>query len=207
MNYICHSGGCEGADMFWENEGKQYGVKTISYSFYNHKQYGENQKILSVEELNEGFNHVMIANKTLKRAPENQYVKNLLARNWYQVKNSEAIYAIGFLEKNDSLVKGGTGWAVQMAIDNEKPVYVFDQKQTWWFKYVYTARYFMIMNDYPILTKNFAGIGTRDLDMSGKYAIKNLYRHNFLSPSSSLERIIDSQSVELGSMPSGDAKF
>lgn len=36
----------------------------------------------------------------------------LLSRNWCQVKNSDAIYAIaeGF---NGNTVKGGTGWAVQ----------------------------------------------------------------------------------------------
>ena len=186
MNYICHSGGCAGSDMCWENEGLKYGVKTVAYSFHNHKQDSTNQKILTVDELNEGFEHVMIANKTLKRAPEKQYlyIKNLLARNWFQVKNSEAIYAVGFLEKNDAQVKGGTGWAIQMAIDNEKPVYIFDQKQTWWFKYVYDAGYFMMINDYPILTENFAGIGTRELDISGKYAIINTYRNNFTSLSS-----------------------
>jgi len=60
-NYICHSGGCSGSDMVWENEGNKYGVFTIAYSFYNHKQEGWNRKILSGEELKEGFEHVKIA--------------------------------------------------------------------------------------------------------------------------------------------------
>ena len=28
-NYICHSGGCPGADMAWETQGYKYDVHTI----------------------------------------------------------------------------------------------------------------------------------------------------------------------------------
>lgn len=42
-----------------------------------------------------------------------------------QVKNSDAVFAIGHLVRG--IVDGGTGWAVQMAIDDGKPVYVYDQ--------------------------------------------------------------------------------
>jgi hypothetical protein len=180
MNYICHSGGCDGADMEWENTGKQYGVKTISYSFWNHKQSGENQKILTVDELKEGFEHVIIASKTIKRNPNHpyQYVKNLLSRNWYQVKNAESIFAIGkFLNK--SMVAGGTGWAVQMAIDNEKPVFFFDQENNIWNKYIHEIKEFKPLQVMPILTENFAGIGTRELNKYGINAIKDIYRDNF----------------------------
>ena len=182
MNYICHSGGCEGADMEWENQGKPYGIKTISYSFYNHKQFGENQKILSVDELKEGFDHVMIANKVMKRNPDRQYqyVKNLLARNWFQVKNSEAIFAIGKLESN-KIVSGGTGWAVQMAIDNDKPVYVFDQNENVWKTFDYNEGKFLELFVLPKLTQNFAGIGTREISNIGKAAIKEIY-YNSLAP-------------------------
>ena len=55
------------------------------------------------------------------------------------------------------LVSGGTGWAVQMALDMGKPVYVFDGGK--WYgvedgKFVETKR--------PDLTKDHAIIGTRD---------------------------------------------
>ena len=55
MKYICHGGGCPGSDIMWETEGLKYGVKTISYSFWNHNQIGRNRKVLTVEELKEGF--------------------------------------------------------------------------------------------------------------------------------------------------------
>ena len=127
MSYICHSGGCPGSDMFWENEGIKYGVKTIAYSFWGHKQEGKNREILSTEQLNEGFGHVLTANKKLKRYPQGQprYIQNLLARNWFQVKNSEAIFAIVNKFLTNDTAAGGTGWAIQMAVDCDKPVFVF----------------------------------------------------------------------------------
>lgn len=182
MQYICHSGGCPGADMVWENEGLNFGVKTIAYSFRNHIHEGKNPKILTVGELGEGWNAVLLANKTLQKNVNEivyPYVKNLLCRNWFQVKNSEAIFAVGQL-MSDRLVDGGTGWAVQMAIDNHKPVYIFNQKETGWFEYIYDAGYFMIMSDIPTLTVNFAGIGTRKITPAGIQSIKDIYRHNFI---------------------------
>ncbi len=189
MNYICHSGGCPGADMTWENECLKYGIKTISYSFWNHKQEGRNPKILTVEELKEGFEHVLKANETLKRDPSGQaqYVKNLLARNWFQVKNSEAVFAVGKMT-SDKLVSGGTGWAVQMAIDNRKPVYIFDQNVTIWYRYQYdiinegfvanmqSKDFNEPLTNIPTLTENFAGIGTREINQSGIAAIQEILK-------------------------------
>ena len=182
MNYICHSGGCPGSDMEWETQGKKYGVKTISYSFYNHVQKGENQRILTGAELSEGFEHVKIASVALKRSPNIQslYVKHLLCRNWFQVKNSEAIFAIA-KSMTDTMVEGGTGWAVQMAIDSHKPVYVFDQVDNVWrhYNYVFVGfELFNIMNGIPVLSQNFAGIGTRDINENGKKAIQKILECN-----------------------------
>jgi hypothetical protein len=176
-NFICHSGGCPGADMAWETEGYKYDVYTISYSFHNHKQEGKNQKILSPKELQEGYEAAKIADKTLKRnfdSIQYPYVKNLLARNWFQVKNAEAVYAIA-KSITENIVEGGTGWAVQMAVDNNKPVYVFDQVTNRWYKYSSNNIFEPISSAAPKLTKNFAGIGTRDLTDDGLQAIINTY--------------------------------
>lgn len=180
MKYTCHSGGCPGADMTWENEGLKYGVHTIAYSFWNHKQEGRNQKILSGVELAEGFEAVMRANKVMKRYPQgqSQYVKNLLSRNWFQVKNSEAVFAIGKFQ-SPLIVSGGTGWAVQMAIDSEKFVYVFDQINKRWCWYHPIDNIFIYTEKIPTLTENFAGIGTREINEWGIKAIQEIYKKNF----------------------------
>lgn len=179
MIYTCHSGGCPGSDMEWETQGEKYGVKTIAYSFYNHVQKGKNPKILTGAELDEGFEHVKIASKGLKRHINISYpyVKHLLCRNWFQVKNAESIFAIA-KSMTDKIVEGGTGWAVQMAIDNRKPVFVFDQKYFVWKVFDYGRNEFRQMYITPTLTKNFAGIGTREINESGKNAIRVIYSYN-----------------------------
>lgn len=179
MNYICHSGGCPGSDMFWETEGEKYGVKTIAYSFYGHTQYGKNRQILEKEQLAEGFEAVKIAAKSIGRNPNPRwpYVKNLISRNWFQVKNSEAVFAVGkFINKK--IVSGGTGWAVQMAVDNKKPVFFFDQETKSWYKLKDFNGEFVIIDYIPKLTQNFAGVGTRELDESGKEAIRKIYQES-----------------------------
>jgi hypothetical protein len=186
MSYTCHSGGAIGADTFWETEGKKYGVNTISYSFDKHDTKSHNRLILTNDQLDEGWKHILVANDALKRGTVSLnilYVKRLLSRNWFQVKNSDAVFAIGeFDNKVKSKVKGGTGWAVQMAIDNKIPVYVFDQEPgplgAWW---VYLHEYgkFSKVYEYPKLTENFAGIGTRKINPYGENAIIEIYKNTF----------------------------
>lgn len=178
--YICHSGGCPGSDMTWENEGLIYDVHTIAYSFWNHRQQGRNQKILSGLELKEGFERVLKANEVIKKYPQGQaqYIQNLLARNWFQVKNSEAIFAIAKSVKGN-LVEGGTGWAVQMAIDVRKPLFVFDQPTICWLKFDYDKNRFEKMAVLPKLTEHFAGVGTREINKNGINAIKTIYKNTF----------------------------
>ena len=179
-SYICHSGGCPGADIFWEDEGNKYGVTTVAYSFYGHTQKGKNRKILERPELDEGFEHVKIASKGIGRNPNPNwpYVKNLICRNWFQVKNAEAIFAIGkFINKK--IVSGGTGWAVQMGVDNKKPVFFFDQPINTWNKFNYENGEFEVIDYIPKLTENFAGIGTREITDVGMNAIRQIYKENF----------------------------
>jgi hypothetical protein len=169
--------------MEWETQGEQYGIETIAYSFKGHTQEGKNPRILTGVELDEGFEHVLAAAKNLKRYPQGQstYVKSLLSRNWFQVKNAETIFAIGkFLD--NKRVSGGTGWAVQMAIANDKIVFFFNQPTNAWYigtKYDSNNTAYFVEIDYvPKLTSNFAGIGTREIEDNGKAAIKRIYEEN-----------------------------
>ena len=166
-NFINHSGGAIGSDSAWDEIGKEFGMVNNKHYYYGSKTPKGNY-LLSKAEFEEGKEKVLLANKTLHRKPE-AYM-NLLARNWMQVKNSEAIFAIGSITKN--IVDGGTGWAVQMAIDAGKPVFVFDQNLNKWFTWecnIFTSI------DVPMLTHNFAGIGTREITNNGKDAIRDVY--------------------------------
>ena len=182
-NYINHSGGCDGSDMVWENEGRKYGVITVAYSFQGHKCHSRNIRILIEEELSEGWEHVWIAQKTLKRSISGfihrPYVKNLISRNWFQTKNADSVYGIGeFKDINCRMMEGGTAWAIQMAIDSDKGAYVFEQSSGCWYKYNEYAKRFFITDKLPRLTPNFAGIGTRDITEAGIRAIQQIYERS-----------------------------
>ena len=85
-------------------------------------------------------------------------------------------------KKNDTrlashvAVTGGTGYAVEMAIQAGKPVYVFDQKRLQWYKNIDGN---WSKSDTPTLTNNFAGIGTREINEYGRQAIEDVYRVTF----------------------------
>ena len=169
--YVNHSGGAVGSDSYWGAIGEKYGVVSEHYYYGNKTPNGNHQ--ITQEQFDEGKEHVMKANETLHRRPD-AYM-NLLSRNYAQVKNADAIFAIGQL--NNGIVDGGTGWAVQMAIDDGKPVYVYDQVRKQWFANINGQ--WQNYNGVPKLTKNFAGIGTRELNQDGKDAIKQVYENTF----------------------------
>ena len=102
-------------------------------------------------------------------------MKNLISRDWYQVKNSDTIFAIGSLQ-TENIVLGGTGWATQLAIDNKKTVYLFEQNYNQWYYYDYESNKFEIFENIPTLTENFAGIGTRNINNDGINAILSLFK-------------------------------
>jgi len=189
MNYYNFSGGARGADMGWEIIGKKYNVQTVAFSFDKHRSLSPNREILTDEELHEGWEMVLISAAKMGKYVEksSQYVRRLLSRNWFQVKNADAIFAIGnilkpgekgkkYVNKSDiDVVDGGTGYAVMMGIESDKPVYVFDQDKNNWFKW---DNEFIEIEE-PTLSKNFAGVGTRELNQNGINAIKSIYKKTF----------------------------
>ena len=167
--YHMHSGGANGADTMWDYYGKQYGMpddpQHFAHYYFGSKTPNGNTPITR-EQYFEGLDHVFAADQVLQRFDKmsedrQKTVASLLARNWMQVKNADAVFAIGELKYGK--VDGGTGWAVQMAIDSQKPVHVFNLSTEQWFTYDYQKGSWTVEQT-PKLTKNFAGIGTRSID-------------------------------------------
>jgi hypothetical protein len=177
---ICHSGGAIGADTYFEEIGQLYGVKTLAYSYKTNYHKSKNKIEISETDFLEGVENIKIASKTLQRKGYHKHL-NLLSRNWQQIKNSHQVFAISkIIFKNIECVSGGTGWAIQMAIDNRKEIYVFDQEQDAWFKWSYSNAKFCILKNTPKISKlNFAGIGARKIKENGIQAIENLYKLSF----------------------------
>jgi hypothetical protein len=191
-NMVCHSGGAEGSDTYWENIGKKYGVKTRAYSYKTKYHNSPNKVEISKEDFIEGIDEVNRANKVLGRFGIHKYI-NLLARNWAQVKYSKEVFAIGnivdsgakgnrgyYNKSKYQVVDGGTGYCIQMSINNYRLVYVFDQNKDKWFRWSYTSLKFELCDIPPVIScPNFAGVGTRDIKDNGIKAIENLYKRTF----------------------------
>lgn len=191
-NLTCHSGGAVGADSYFESIGEEFGVKTRAYSYKTKYHNSPNKVEISEEDYQEGVEMIKKANQTLNRYGISKFM-NLLARNWAQIKYSKQVFAIGniiepgkkcskgFQNKSKyQIVSGGTGYAVQMGIDNLRDVCVFEQNQQKWFRWSYSSISFRELCDTPkIEVQDFAGIGTREINQFGIDAIKNLYLKTF----------------------------
>ena len=157
------------------------GFETVVCSFDGHQIQNNSRVILDEDTLHLADEHLNRASKTLKRdvPVSNDYNRNLLRRNYFIVRDAEAVFAVTY---QSSKGMGGTAWGVQMAIDMGKPVYVFDMGVNRWRKYrddlcvpcpgfapCPTAK----------LTKEFAGIGSRFLSQAGRDAIDEVFEVSF----------------------------
>ena len=207
--YTNHSGGAIGSDTQWDVIGKEFGMVNNRH-YYTGEKGPKNAPLGNVDITNksiavEGASKVAQAAKQMWGYKYNTMKDQRLIRNWAQVANSDAVFAIGKLgEEGDiwkgdeksteprrllkAAVQGGTGYAVEMAIQAGKPVYVFDLVDNVWMKYnpeglidtdIPGAKGRFEQIDTPVLTKNFAGIGTREINEAGKQAIRDVYVNTF----------------------------
>lgn len=184
---ICLSGGAKGADAQWGMNAGRDGQSVIHWSFQGHRHFVSEQEVvrLTDEQLIVGDTALEKASRKIKRpwpGKRSKNVKSLLRRNWYQVAWSESLYAVSTIKPCGKLVDGGTGWAVQMFLDRfEKKAgfeplqcFVYDQKAEQWFQWI--GEEFKPKDLPPPKPSGiWAGIGTRDLNDSGKWAIRNLF--------------------------------
>ena len=163
---VNHTGGANGSDTSWDKVGREYG-------FNNHRHLASKGQFmdrslsrvdLTEQEILFGLNQV---NTLLKKDYDNNYVGRLHARNYYQVINSDAVYAVAPIT-GKSRVSGGTNTAVQVGIKLNKPVYVWDTNTKQWHKYQPILKRFVVYDKPVVLTPNYAGVGTRDIDNKPK---------------------------------------
>ena len=187
-NRTINSGGASGADTVFGREGAVFGMNVKAHSFDGHKiQPGSGTQVIHTQQELEIADDLMktVNEKYLKRAfpPTNKYVANLLRRNYYQVKDSEAVVAIGRIDNN--VVQGGTAWAVYAGIELNKPVHVFDMNVNKWFTWADGA---WSQSDTIPAYRNFAGIGSRDISPAGTRAVKEyLTNMSLIKPGISLK--------------------
>lgn len=173
---VCLSGGATGADLAWGRAARAKGHRVIHFSFARHDTDApaDERRILDDAELRAADPHLAGAAKALGRPWPPRAGRNLLRRDWHQVKDSERVYAVASFRK-DGQVEGGTAWAVALFLDRHHgrtcELYLFDQDRAQWLRW---DRGWRPIDRPPVPRGRWTGIGTRNLNAAGRDAIRAL---------------------------------
>lgn len=166
-NYEFYSGAATGADTEWEKAAKSIGIKVKNYTVQDWNNLPTTWKNILDGEYREVVN--LLGRRILDAE---SYSGKLVRRDMMQADKADAIFAIGKIASN-GYVDGGTGYATTRGILRGIPVYVFDQTDKQWKVWDTKTNKFIVTSE-PVLTPHAAVIGTRQLEESGKEAIKNI---------------------------------
>ena len=102
-------------------------------------------------------------------------IRKVLQTIFHMVNNGHQVFVVGYIQE-DNTVKGGTGWAVELAKMFNRPTSVYDQDRQGW----YTWRNNTWEKDSPRIEYNtFVGSGTRNLSDDARQAIEKLFADSF----------------------------
>ncbi len=175
--YTLYSGGHKGAEAEFGRQAEKHGVTEVTFSFEGHQMEREKGVvILSPEELLKGEVSMDIIMERMKRKyTRADKIRVVIQSIFHMVNKGFQVFAVGTIQE-DKTVKGGTGWAVELAKLFNRPLHVFDQSKNIWYSF--------IDNDWTedtpkIEHKTFCGTGTRNLTDKGKKAIEELFSRSF----------------------------
>ena len=177
--YTLLSGAAEGAEAAFGEAAEEYGVREENFSFEGHKVVRtRGLRMLNDEELREGDVSLAYVSATMHRTyHQNATLRKVLQSIWHQVNSSQEVFIIGVIQP-DGTVKGGTGWAAELARHQQKPLHVYDQGQQGWFSWDAGSRSWQASR--PVISRSrFTGTGTRQLTEDGAAAIADLFKRSY----------------------------
>ena len=171
------SGGLKGAETAFGENAEKWGIREETFSSQGHTLTREkNVTILSDEELELGDVSMEIVSKRMgRRYTHSDKIRKVIQVIFQMVNEGFQVIAVGIIME-DGTVKGGTGWAVELAKFFNRPLSVFDQKTADW----YTWKGSAWGKDTPLISHgSFCGTGTRNLTEEGHKAINDLFERSF----------------------------
>jgi hypothetical protein len=179
--YTLLSGGAKGAEAEFGRCAEAWGLAELNFSFAGRSPERERGVVnLSDEELAHGaVSPVYIQAKLHRTFPDAPLFRKMLQSIWHQVNTAGEVFCIGVVQA-DQTVKGGTGWAAELARHWNKPVHVFDQDQRGWF--TWRGAGWAPVELPAIRQRRFCGTGTRFLSDDGRAAIRALFEQSFGPP-------------------------
>lgn len=172
-----YHGGLKGAESSFGENAEKYGAKEIIFTFEGHKLNREvNPVVLTQDDLERGDISMEIASRMMNRTYyETVKIRKVLQTIFHMVNKGHQVFVVGTI-LDDKSVKGGTGWAVELAKLFNRPLHVFDQNKEQWF----TWQDGSWQEDTPKITySTFVGSGTRYLSEGGRAAIEKLFADSF----------------------------
>jgi len=212
--FVNQSGGAIGADTVFGEIAALFGFRSNHY--YDTNQDLESQPPnantpITRSDYREGASKATAAaRRSGLTTPTGTVTNSLIIRNWSQVKYADAIFAVTPITRKGESARrfnnpsdtsqvtedtgsGGTAYAIEMGKDAGKPIYIFDDGQTnQWYEWNYkTSTWKPIKEGSPTLTKNYAGIGSRNITDTGKKAISDMFEAQFGKIARSTDVITD----------------
>ena len=185
--YSC--GSAFGVDQIAEEMGKEYGMQNEVMLVPNHPRAQCNTPS-TVELLRTADEAIKKAAYHLGReVPKHFYTFSLLQRNYHIARKAHTIFAFASLHPNRKEVRGGTGWTVQLALDQCKEVFVFNIVNRKWYRAethydVDPATNLLKLetsflpwgsNKLPTLHQSSAVIGSQIIEEKTQEEVKNLF--------------------------------
>jgi len=169
-------GGHTGTEAEFGRAAEKWGVREVTLSYDGHKmERAHNIEMLSATELEKGQVSLEFVFRRMGRMfVTGKGLRDVLKMMFHLVVRSDELFAVGWIQP-DGIVKGGTGWGVELGKLFNRPVHVFDQDKERWFSW--DGREWK-PSEPTIRTKKIAATGTRNLTDAGKLAIHDLFERS-----------------------------
>ena len=176
--FVLHSGGAKGTEAEFGACAEKWGLVEKNFSYKGREVVrSRGLVLLSAQELKQGaVSHAYLQAHLHREFSKDPDFKKVLQSIWHQVNQASEVFSVGVIN-SDGTVKGGTGWAVELARHQKKQVHVYDQEKKSW--YLWENKQWEKVEK-PVISCNcFAGTGTRNLNSDGKKAIQGLFDRAF----------------------------
>jgi hypothetical protein len=171
--------GSAGAEEEFGACAERWGVGEVNFSFAGRREVARTRGLVELgeEELRLGEVSDAYVKAHLHRSFQDAAgTRRVLEAIWHQVSTSGEVFFVGTI-RGDGTAHGGTGWAVELARHWGKPVHVFDEARSGWFRWDGAG---WSAEAPPAITRpRFAGSGTRHLSGEGREAIRALFERTF----------------------------
>ena len=178
-DYTLYSGGLKGAETAFGEAAEKWSIKEVNFTFTGQMTNRQKNLVhLSDDELKRGDISMELVSKMMHRTYyETEKIRKVLQTIFHMINKGHQVFVVGTILV-DNTVKGGTGWAAELAKLFNRPLSVYDQDKDKWYTWKQGA---WVQNSPKIEHQTFVGSGSRNLTENGRKAINRLFEEAFKS--------------------------